>query len=465
MCFGIGSLCALSGEVTNTELLKEIRAMREAYESRISTLETQLKDLQTTQGDAQRTANIQRHIDKTLGKPSYPLSAGHTLHETGTAVRSTSNMSMGGYTEFTYTDREDVDTQFDQLRTVLEFGAQVHERITAYIELEYEHGGIVNGRKTGTSTDGEIELEQAWVDLKFHDALTLRSGVILVPVGRYNLYHEGWANNFADRPLVSRRITPTTWSEEGMGAHGQVLDTDYLGLNYEAYLFNAGRATDITSGGGFRGVRNMNNAPIYDTQKAVAARVAFEPARKWKDFADFFEVGFSGYISEFGGRRASATAAKLGGNGTVQIGSLDLTYEKGFGKRRKLGFRGEAAMAHVGPGRTNRARGQQGWGYYLEGFYEFWPSALNDSPFGGGFKDPRLVLAVRQDWTDMDLDRFDQTDMSRTTVGLSFRPTPRTVYKFDYQMDVARSKDGPGHPDSGSGTFTDAFLFSVALGF
>lgn len=458
----------LAGEVTNADLMAEIKAMRAAYEGRISSLETKIKDLQTERTDQKRVAEIHKGIDKALGEDEgskrHHVTRSDTLKGENT-VRASSQMTMGGYTEFVYTDREDRDTQFDQLRTVLEFGAQIHERVTAYIELEYEHGGVVNGQKTGTSTDGEVEMEQAWVDLQFHDAINFRAGTILVPVGRYNLYHEAWNNNLIDRPLVSRRITPTTWFEEGMGLHGQAFDTSYLGISYEAYVFNPGRAADISNSGGFRGVRNQNNTPLYDAKKAAAFRVAFEPARSLTRFADLLEIGVSGYVSDFHGRRATATAPKLGGDGTVQIWSLDWTYEKSFKEKGTLGFRGEAAMAHVSPGRTNRARGQQAWGYYAEAYYSFWPDFMTSSSFGRGFKDPRIVFAVRHDWTDLDIDRFDQRDLGRTTVGLSYRPTQRVVYKFDYQMDHSPSHDGPGHPDSGDGANTDAFLFSVAVGF
>ena len=466
------SSAAWAIEVTNAELLAQIQAMREAYEGRISTLEAEIKTVKQVHSETQRVTAIQKSIDKTLGKSSEAARAltqkrfdQHDLAGGGNGVRSTSNMTLGGYTEFVYTDRGDRASSFDQYRTILELGAQFHERIKFYTELEYEHGGNITGSKTGASTDGELELEQAWVDLQFHDALNFRAGTILVPVGRYNLYHEAFANTLTDRPLVSRRITPTTWWEEGLGLHGQAFDSNYLGISYEAYLFNNGRAPDISASGGFRGLRNQNNAPLYDSHKAGAFRVAFEPARSLTRFADHFELGISGYQSRFSGRRATATSASLGGEGDVRIGSLDWTYEKSFKERGTLGVKGEAAMAHVAPGRTFLARGQQAWGYYLEGYWKFWPDFLTKSAFGRGFQDPKLVLAMRYDWTDLDMDRFDRRDMGRTTVGLSYRPLERVVYKFDYQMDHSSSHDGPGHPDSGDGSKTDAFLFSVSVGF
>ena len=472
LIWGGGGLPGTCGEPSNSELLAQIQAMREAYEGRISALEEENKKFMKALDDKQRVTAIERGFDKSLGKPSevrkkYVLEkpAGQYVTEGTQVVHSTSNLTLGGYAEFIYSDRGDKTTEFDQIRTVLTLGAQLNERVKLFLEAEFEHGGTVTGRKTGVSTDGEIELEQAYIDFQFSDAVNLRAGTILVPVGRYNLYHESFANDLTDRPLVSRRISPTTWWEEGIGLHGQAFDSAALGISYEAYLFNPGRAPDISASGGFRGLRNQNNTPLYDAHKAGAFRVAFEPARSLTRFANHFELGISGYQSGFSGRRATPSSASLGGDGEVRIGSLDWTYEKEFEGHGTFGFKGEAAMAHVGPGRTFRARGQQAWGYYVEGSWAFWPGFLTKSSFGRAFKDPKLVLAARYDWTDLDIDRFDRRDMGRTTVGLSYRPLERVVYKIDYQMDHSPSRDGPGHPDSGDGSRTDAFLFSVAVGF
>lgn len=456
-----GSLMA--GEVTNADLLAEIRAMREAYESRITTLENKLKDMQTEKTDATRRVEIHKGIDKALGedKSSALIRRAGPEANVGTVVHAATSVTLGGYSEFSYTDRGDRTKAFDQTRTVLEVGAKVHDRISFYSEFEFEHGGVIVGTEEG---EGEWELEQAWVDFNINHALNFRAGMLLVPVGHYNLYHEGWTNNFVDRPLVDQDVVGTTWFEEGAGFHGQVLDSNTLGISYEAYLFNPAKANEITDEG-FRDMRNEGNVPVYRNNKAGAFRVAFEPARALKRFADHFEVGVSGYVSGFNGLREGEGEPKLGGDGTVQIFALDATYEKSFKEKGTLGVRGEAVMSHVSPGRTPDARGQQAWGYYAEGYYSFWPGFLTNSPFGKDFKDPRVVFAVRYDWTDLDIDSFDRKDMSRVSVGVSYRPTSRVVFKLDYQMDHSNSRDGAGHPESGDGSNTDAFLFGVALGF
>lgn len=434
----------------------ELRQMREAYEGRIAQLESQVQVLTQQTTESRRQTTIQNGIDRALGEQTPYSNATASVPGPRQEPVRDAKVVVGGYSEFTYIDRGEKTAQFDQLRTVLEFSAQLHERIKFYSEWEWEHGGTIEDGET----DGELELEQAYVDLLFHDKINFRAGVILVPLGRYNLYHEAWANNLVDRPLIDRYITPTTWSEEGVGFHGQALDSDVLGISYEAYLFNAGRASEISAGSGFRGVRNNNNAPAYDTQKAGAFRVAFEPARSAHWFADTFELGFSGYVSGFEGY-SDDDAGIHHHNGQLQIWALDWNWERG-----NWGLRGEAAMASATTGAVASGDGQQSWGYSVEAFYQFWPGFLTRSAFGRAFTDPKLTLAFRYDWVDLDLDRFDQRDMGRVTVGLSYRPTPRAVYKFDYQIDHSpSSRDATTLSASGRGKNTDAFLFSVSVGF
>jgi hypothetical protein len=461
--FGLLIVATLAPAVraeTETEAMRaEIRAMRQAYESRISALESEIKDFKAS-GPARKTAD--QKIDQALDQKSLSggKSAGRLFENVeANAVRGSTKITLGGYTEFSYVDRGDKISEFDQNRVVMELGAQIHDRIKLYLEVEYEHGAVLEG---GEETGSELELEQAWLDFSINKALNFRAGMILVPVGRYNLYHEGHINNFVDRPLVNRRIAPTTWFEEGLGFHGVPLDNDWLGISYEAYIFNPGHVDEISSSGGFRGIRGEGKSPDSD-HKAGAARIAFEPARKFKTFADYLEVGVSGYITGFKGFKGeneNGDELNLGG-GQASVYALDATYEKW-----NFGVRGEVAWAHADSGANDTQKQQNGWGYYVEGYYKFWPKFLNCSPFGNDFKDPKLVFAARYDWVDLNESRLDQRDMGRVTVGIGYRPVPNTVFKFDYQIDHSPSgRSGTTLSESGEGKNTDAFLFGIATGF
>lgn len=459
-CAALFCSIAVSGESSDTEALRnEVRAMRQAYESRISALEGELTQLKTKGFVQQKNSN--EKIEETLKRagPSFTDHSQRGANDFSNAVRSSVRMTLGGYFEFNYIDRGDRLGEFNQARTVVELGAQIHDRIRFYSEVEFENGAVLEG---GEETGGELELEQAYLDFEINKALNFRAGMMLVPLGRFNLYHEGHINNFVERPLVSTYISPTTWFEEGVGFHGVPLDNSYLGISYEAYVFNPANAAEVNNEQGFREIRNEGKAPVSD-QKAASARVAFEPARSLKKFADFFEIGFSGYYSGvrgFKGADENGNAINFGGGG-LHILSADLTWE-----RKGVGFRGEVARAHADRGANDTGTTHNAFGYYAEAYYKFWPKFLSSSPFGKGFKNPQLVAAVRFDSVDLNEDSLDRRDLNRLSFDMSYRPVPNVAFKLEYQLDHTPSRRaGTELESSGDGRNTDAFLFGVHYGF
>ena len=132
-------------------------------------------------------------------------------------------LSIGGYGEFTYRNvRDDVASdQSDLLRAVLYAGYRFDERIVFNSEIEFEHAGR------------EVSVEFAYLDFLLSDAIRLRLGNVLVPIGFVNQLHEPAFFNGVFRPDVERYLIPSTWSENGVGVHGEV-----SGLRYKAFLLN-----------------------------------------------------------------------------------------------------------------------------------------------------------------------------------------------------------------------------------
>ena len=88
--------------------------------------------------------------------------------------------------------------------------SSVTERIAFSTELEIENVGI-NVQDTFRFR-GEVVLEFAAMDFELTDWLSVRSGVLLVPLGKLNLVHDEPIQDFAERPLVSTFLIPTTFS-------------------------------------------------------------------------------------------------------------------------------------------------------------------------------------------------------------------------------------------------------------
>ena len=441
----------------------EMHAMREAYEGRIAMLETEVKDLRQTGGAPRST---EKSINDTLFKkdgvaPTPPVNgSGGGLAIPTNAVRSASQLTLGGYTEFTYTDRQTRTPQFDQLKTVAELSAKIQDRIRLYMEIEQEHAGVIAGPE---ETDGEFEIEQAYLDYQIDKAVNFRAGVILVPVGHYNLNHEGFVNNLVDRPLVDRRVIPTTWYDEGLGFYGAPIDSDKFGLSYEAYMYNPSVTGGVDPLSGFREIKNENKTPTND-QKAGAVRIAMEPARGAKYLADTLEFGLSAYVSGFGpfhGVDDNGDDVRYS-PGRLYVTAADVTWEK-----KNVGFRGEAAVDHTDAGNNITGKKQDAYGYYAEGYYKFWPGFLSHSTFGH-FKDPKLVAALRYEYVNLDNELPANPSVQRVTAGISYRPLPNTVFKFDYQNDwLGSGLAGKDYDESETGLkkHLHAFLFSVSTGF
>ena len=73
------------------------------------------------------------------------------------------------------------------------------------------------------------------MDLLFHHTINLRGGVLLAPLGKFNVAHDSPIYNVVDRPLVSTRIIPATLSEAGMGLFGVFYPQGSHKLTYEIY--------------------------------------------------------------------------------------------------------------------------------------------------------------------------------------------------------------------------------------
>lgn len=130
-------------------------------------------------------------------------------------------LSIGGYGEVNYTAfRNDAAANTsDLLRVVLYAGYRFNDRIVFNSEFEWEHAG------------GEVSVEFAYLDFLLSDAVRLRVGNVLVPMGFVNELHEPPFFHGAFRPDVEQRIIPTTWDDNGIGVHGEL-----AGLRYKAYL-------------------------------------------------------------------------------------------------------------------------------------------------------------------------------------------------------------------------------------
>jgi hypothetical protein len=199
---------------------------------------------------------------------------------------------IGGYGELHFnmdlTDPDDPDSTIDLHRLVLFVAHDFGQGFRLYTELEVEHALVGDGQA------GEVGIEQAQIDwiVLGPDSpvgeLGLRAGIVLVPMGIINQWHEPPIFHGVERPNVDKAIIPTTWREAGVGLFGQ--PTDWM--RYELYLVSGLDPSRFRASDGLRKGRQAIAEAIGDGF-AVTGRLEFEPLTS-------LVIGLSGYLGQAG---------------------------------------------------------------------------------------------------------------------------------------------------------------------
>jgi hypothetical protein len=327
------------------------------------------------------------------------------------------NTAIGGYAEMNsnYVRADGVAEGFSfenrRFNVFLYSAISAHVKLTS--ELEFEHG------------TEEIKLETALVDVLFATAFNLRAGILLPPIGRFNITHDGPRYNVIDRPLVSTQIIPATLSEAGAGFFGALYLTPYDRLLYEMYVVNglsdgvllgSGEGTRIPAGKSAEAFEEDNNG-----SPAIAGRLAYNPR-----FGG--EVGVSIYTGRYNTYRAEGI--RIDDPRSLRLLAFDAEF-----RRRRWHFRGEAAWAKIDvpPDQVdNDFLAAKQRGLYVEGNYTLLRRQMLGMP------EAAVVLFSRYDDIDLNAGRFDKTGQNigeltrRITAGVSFRPTADTSMRLSY---------------------------------
>lgn len=354
--------------------------------------------------------------------------------------------TLGGYGEVEFVKAQGQDSYFNHHRYVLFFYSQMHPRISTATELELEFGGSP-AKRDGQLQAGEAILEFAVVDFKVAEWLNLRTGVILVPFGAYNLRHDSPSQDLTERPVALTTIVPSTWFETGAGAFGK-LEFGEQTLSYEAYAIN-GLDAKITEAQGFKGAVGSKSED-NNGDKALVGRVAWAPSLRW-------EFAASGYRGAYDDQ--NRMVRMVGFDTTARLGRLEL--------------QGEFVRAYVDPGfvqgfspaspANTRApvptdmRGwyaQANWHFTVPWLWSKLPEDLQDSVCTG-------VLRVEQ--ADTNLHVLNEHDIDKVTVGLNFRPIEGYAWKNELQL-VSTAAGGVRRDIwSGHWQFEPKYVTSVAF--
>ena len=439
------------------------------------------------QGDSQ---SDQATIDKLI-KPK--LEGGQFSGAEG--LVKTDRVKIGGYFGFRYQTRgiddgveieENVDEEnagmtdntnfkrsgFVTTRLVLGIAANIAPKLIFNSEYEVEFAGK------------EISIEQAYLEYQFSNKLKFRGGVVVPPLGRFNLFHDDNLQDIASRPLASTFIIPATYKDAGAGFLGEFNIGKRSKLTYEGYVVNGIRSDE---GGEFAReaglAETLENNRFFDNnpQKSVVGRLMFSPIIG-------LELGASGYRGKHDNK----------GLYDLSIFSYDWKFSRG-------NFQVIGEYARAGIERTPETDEELAAKVFLQSLpkgdyvntFEFLDNNINLPIFDTSARsmDGLYVEAryrFRPRWfTDRTTEegsiapvfRFDQINLDRSykdfsfplnrrrySVGLSVRPTEATTfnatYSFNRKPDLfLRLPDGRPFPPYFTNQGVNTFTFGMAVAF
>ncbi|MBH31056.1 MAG: hypothetical protein CMG71_03575 [Candidatus Marinimicrobia bacterium] len=356
----------------------------------------------------------------------YPLngesdSTSHSIYDRPFVLTFGANAAVGGYFEANsnYFVEEGISEglSFEARRFNIFLYSAVAENIRFFSELEFEHG------------TEEIALETAVLDLTFASALSFRMGILLPPLGRFNVEHDSPKYNIIDRPLVSTLIIPATLSEIGLGFFGQRYLNRSNRLGYELYIVNGlgdgivsneTTGTRIPEGKSAEFLEEDNNGtPSLTGRLKVENRL-------------LGEVGLSFYRGPYNSFQADGM--KVDEIRSISISAIDHGVNRG-----RFHWRSEFATATVDiPDGLKEVAGSVQWGAYTELNFDYFHGTVFN------FDSSKLIATLRLEKVDLNVGSFESTgtnigdELSRVTVGTSFRPGENTVVKIAYQYNWHR---------------------------
>lgn len=325
-----------------------------------------------------------------------------------------SAVTVGAYGEMLYNQPEAQNGELDVQRLVVLFGYRFDDRTQFVTEVEFEHVE-------------EVYVEQAFVNYNAAQNFNIRGGLMLVPMGIINEFHEPTTFNGTERPTLDNVIVPTTWRELGVGVTGRF---NSISLGYQAYLFNGFKSTQADGEGGVQGLMSGSSGLRGGRQKGIQSTINSPNFSTKLDYYGIpgLRLGFSTY---FGRTQAEDNVEALDGAdiGMAMFG-LDARYAY-----QKFTARGQFIHASLSDTEAynnltgnNLGSALQGW--YLEGAFNLLPMGKRQKLFAFA----RYETYNTHYKTDGDLTQNPAYDRTDLTTGLTYHIAPGVVVKGDYQF-------------------------------
>ena len=311
--------------------------------------------------------------------------------------------TIGGYGEMHYNQSIDSDGNssavLDFHRFIIFYSHAWTENWSFKSEVEIEHNYVKNGQ-------GELELEQAFVDYHHSDSFGFQVGVLLPSVGLLNENHDPPLFFGVERPNYSKYIIPTTWFGNGAAIYGSV-----RGFDYRVVLMEGLDGTKFSPSSGIRNGRQKG-------YKSEATHPLLNLRLETRQIHGLF----------VGGSYSTMQAADtLNGNNIINPTSLmevhaqytagDMHVITEFGQ---INYGEPEAVSNVSSAR----------GYYIDLGYDLRSVLALKGQLIPWFRYSDVNTAASTDGSDENLVSDHHT--TEWLVGLQFKPISDVVFKLDY---------------------------------
>jgi hypothetical protein len=320
---------------------------------------------------------------------------------------------IGGYLEGAGVwEREDGATEelgVELTRMNVLTSTDLRGRVQVWGEIEFEEGGE------------EIVLELAQVDLLLHRSVNLRGGILLLPLGRFNLAHDGPRNQLPRRPALATELIGSALSQPGLGAFGRFERASGARFTYEAYGvtgFDAGILEN--SAAGTRLTEGRLNREDSNASPAWTGRIEWSSGPR-------LAIGAAGFSGAYNLYRLDGLDVDERRDVRIGVGDLELEW---------LGTRlaGEGAVIEVDvPSSLAGIFASRQSGAYAEASRPFgrgWIAAMPEAHF---------TAVVRADVVDFDRDLRGDS-LRGVTFGVNLRPIPESCFKLAFTRGENRDR-------------------------
>lgn len=323
--------------------------------------------------------------------------------------KNSKGITIGGYGQVDYNQPEGKNGKLDVHRFIIFLGYKFSDRVQFVTEIEFEHVK-------------ELFVEQAFLSYSVSNNFNIRGGLMLVPMGIVNEYHEPTTFNGVERPNVDKSIVPSTWREIGIGVSGRFNEAS---LRYQAYVFNG--FASVNNGkvlGGLNGLRNGR-------QKGAESTINTPNFSAKIDYYGIsgLRLGLAGY---FGRTQAEDDVQDIDGAdvGITMVG-LDARYV-----HKRFSARGQFIQAILTDTEAYNILYETDLGSELKGWYV--EAAYNLLPLS---KEQKLDAFLRYEQYDThaatkeaNIIRNLAYNRQEWTLGLSYHVADGAVVKADYQF-------------------------------